>query len=357
VISSISGSDYCFRCSAWRRWSTVVSVSVIFVVAAIVSLNVLVDPFSVFGVNSGRHGFTPNERYNKVEFLLSHSSDFDSFILGSSRMGVFDPDALESLRPGRSYYNLGLFAGTPNDAYRILSTLIDRGVSVKEVLLGLDVFPFTEASSITDPATRHHPTVLGVSEVSYLSSYLFIPSFLPSLSRLLHQRSELPDIEFDFQGSGRYILSKYDRLIALDHPAYVSSRFSSGGLPLSGSLLWVDQRFDELARLIDFLSRNQVEAFVFIHPQHHAQMSTISERDYGEFLSRVQRIVPSVVDFNCFPSITQDDSLYYDIKHYRAPVADFVLEVLMQGEGRVYSRLCHGAPTSVSATAQSTQGR
>jgi len=313
----------------WRKWSTFVAFSVFVIVAGIVSLNVFVDPFSIFGVNVGRHGFTPNERYNKVEFLLTNPGDFDALILGSSRMGVFDPTTLERHRPDRSYYNLGLFAGTPNDAYRILATLFDNGIEVNEVLLGLDVFPFTEATPITDPATRHHPAVLGVSRLTYFSSYLFIPSFLPAFSRLRHQYSDQPDIEFDFEGSGRYVLSKYDRLIAVDHAEYIRSRFSLDGPPLSGSLLWVDRRFDELARLVDFLSKNQIDSFVFVHPQHHAQMSTISERDYEEFLRRVRQIVPDAVDFNRFSEITNDDSLYYDIKHYRAPVAEFILDVLM----------------------------
>lgn len=338
VISSTSSFD-----SPWWKWALSVATGVILIVAGIVSLNILVDPFSVFGINNGRHGFTPNERYNKAEFLLSDPTMFDSFILGSSRMGVFDPADINRLRPGRRYYNLGLFAGTPKDSYQILSTLIDHGAQVNEVLLGLDVFPFTEATDSNDPATRHHPQVLGVSPASYYSNYLFIPSFLPSLSRLRHQRAPKPDIAFEFRGSGRYVLTKYDRLIAEDHSAYLSSRFQSSKPRLSGSLKWVDRRFGELSQLLEYLDQKGIKAFVFIHPQHHQQMATIIEQDYAEFVRRVRDIAPAVLDFNCYPSLTDDDRLYYDVKHYRAPIAQFILDSLINKPRTASLDFC-GAP-------------
>ena len=310
---------------AWNYW-----IAATFIIGGmlVAAFNYFVDPYEVFGHSYLRSGYAVNERYRKMEHLLRADDLHDAYILGSSVMGVFDPDTASKLT-GHSFYNLSFLAGTPKEAFEALRALKRQGKPIKEVLIGIDFFTFYEYPKNDTPMRRAHPIVSGESRASFFAYYLFASGLMQGATRVAHHFKESPSIYFDVDGSGMYHLYSYDKDRAADSKKYILAHFKDSAW--SGTeVRWIDERFSEFAELCRWLDDNNIEAKLFIHPYYQPTLETISNKSFIEFKSRVLKIRPDVVDFSMLHNITQDQSWYYDRRHYRGVVAEMIMAKMFQ---------------------------
>ena len=311
-----------------RAWNVFVACAFLLGGLAVVMFNYFVDPFEVFGHHYLRSGYAVNERFRKVEHLLHDNVSYDSYILGSSVMGVFDPSVASRLS-GHSFYNLSFLAGTPQEAFDALRALKRNGKPIKEVLIGIDFFTFYERPPKSGaPAYRPHPAVSGESWPSFYGSYLFASGAWQGLTRIAHHLQPDPSLYFDVDGTGMYHLYEYDRMIASDYPRHIQEHFPPNAWN-GVDIHWIDQRFTEFAELCKWLDDNQIEARLFIHPFYRDTLSTISDASYLEFKTRLLKIRPDIVDFSVARDITQDTHWYYDKRHYLSRVADMIMAIVL----------------------------
>ncbi len=174
-----------------RTWNYWVAAAFLLGGLAVVMFNYFVDPYELFGHPYLRSGYAVNERFRKVNHLL-HNESHDSYILGSSVMGVFDPDVANRIT-GHSFYNLSFLSGTPQEAFDSLRALKRHGKPIKEVLIGIDFYQFYERPHIMS-TNRPHPAVSGKSWLSFYSSYLFASGLWQGLTRIAHHLQSQPSI-------------------------------------------------------------------------------------------------------------------------------------------------------------------
>jgi len=113
-----------------RTWNYWVATAFLLGGLVVVMFNYFVDPYEVFGHHYLCSGYAVNERFRKVNHLLRGDVQSDSYILGSSVMGVFDPDEASRIT-GHSFYNLSFLAGTPKEAFDTLRALKRHGKPIK----------------------------------------------------------------------------------------------------------------------------------------------------------------------------------------------------------------------------------
>jgi hypothetical protein len=316
-------SDY----ATWtRRWLLGVCLSGL----AVVSCNVLLDPYQVFNVLALRDSYTPNEIYNKLQHLLAHPQRHDAFFVGSSRMGMFEPQAAEAIHPQRSYYNLSVLGVEPREQLAMLKALRAGGVTIREVVIGIDLYPFLTRRTPGDPAHRPHPAMSEQSRLEFLSSYLFLASYGSALRRLVHTLKPEPTMAFDFQGSGRYHLLDYDAQRAVDPSAYLAKHLPpiTDRTPPAGPPRWVESAFDDLDALRRWCLDNDVQAYWFVHPLHPSVLINVPDGALEVFRERIAALMGPLPDFS------QDSRFlasrdYYDAKHYVPALAQQLLVEIM----------------------------
>lgn len=311
---------------AHRNWNLFVVAAFLLGGAAVVAFNYFVDPYEVFGHTYLRSGYAVNERFRKVDHLLHEPTAHDSFIMGSSVMGVFDPNKASQLS-GRRYYNLSFLAGTPKEAFEVLRALKRNGHPVKEVLFGLDFFTFYEHPKGNSPMTRVHPLVSGETFASFYWPYLFSSGLWQGSTRIAHHFQASPSILFDVDGTGMYHLYDYDRRIATDHAQYIREMFPANQWG-NADVDWIDERFDELSEFCHWLDDNGIRARFFIHPFYRETLNTVSNKSYAEFKTRLRKIRPGIVDLSRAEALMANPYWYYDKRHYRPPVADKILDLM-----------------------------
>lgn len=123
----------------------------------IIAFIVLVDPYNLYGVSDieGINAVKPElSRYiEEIKLTQSVKLNPDTLILGNSRAEIgFDPEAEPFIKRGYNAYNLAIRGTTLASTERQYQYLIQKHITPKRLLIGLDFVDFMNAS-LTEPTT------------------------------------------------------------------------------------------------------------------------------------------------------------------------------------------------------------
>jgi hypothetical protein len=159
---ALSAKQYCFALlSAY--------IAIFFGIAAI---NLAVDPYGVFGTDILAPN-NVNERFAKIYHLDAHHGEYDTYIFGSSTVGLTAPSIVEKYLPGNKVYNLYVTNGDISDYVAMLKYMLRRQFPVKTVIIQLDPDDFLRpASAVQDDGWQY--VVFGVLHGGFLTvNHLF----------------------------------------------------------------------------------------------------------------------------------------------------------------------------------------
>lgn len=80
----------------------------------------------------------PNKNYIKTKYILENKLKYDSFIFGSSRVGVIPTEKVL----GYKFYNMTYSEGLPNEWLNTLKTFIENNIKIKMIIIGIDDISF-----------------------------------------------------------------------------------------------------------------------------------------------------------------------------------------------------------------------
>ena len=339
--------------SRWRTWNRRVAVALCCAGLSVPAFNLALDPFSVLGTAE----YLPqssrvNERFLKVQHLLEHPGHADSFILGASTMGVFDPRFAARMTSGGRWYNLSFLGGTPVDALNALKVLRQHGHPIRQVMYGIDIFPFRKLEASRDVWRQGHPEIRGESALAYLTRFVFASSVSSGMERIAGSISpQPPRVRFDIKGTGRYELARWDNEIEIDHDAYMQRKFGAPNgeqTDAASGMTLIDARFAELAALKQWLCEEKIAAHFWLNPMHHRTRERIDDSTMSAFRAKVRAAVGEVPDYTRRTDISRDDRMFYEYQHFRPVVAERITtEVLSRGSGDRPLALRENPPSSL----------
>lgn len=310
----------------WRRWNRWVLSAVIAIASGVVGMNVLIDPYQVFRVFEYRNGFTPNEWDNKYAWLKDHPEQAQWLLVGSSRMGIWDPRWFDQDNH-RTSYNFSKLAARPSDVARLLPALKTAGLVPRHLVLGIDIFPFLEKSSNRGPAHYNPPFISNEPRWRFLSRYLFLASFTSSALRLKHYIADSPELVFDFS-TGLYRTPGLIKRRAANPAEYDAKEYAPIAThiteqPLSRREL---EALDDISR---WCRANHVETRVFIHPHHPVIQDQVGQKNLSALAHEVRKRFPDAWDFTHYTDSYGADA-YLDKKHYTPAVAHELQRIVSQ---------------------------
>ena len=289
-----------------------------FSLAGLGSMNVLLDPFGVFGTSSLPQSSSSNERFLKVKHLQDNPGAYEALILGSSRSGMTDPAWVETFT-GRRTYNLAVFSAKPSDMAKLYQAAVESNQRVEIVVLGIDAMSFLNVGHDADLSRRHHPSVHSAGELSYWLDYLLAPSFLVSAEKIFSR--EAPPVLFDYD-KGTYTLAYYDKRIEENHDRYMDETFDHWK-PLHATPEFNEREWLALEGLARKLTADEVSVFAFVQPVHRQWADRM-----GEVLVETRRRARELGIEDLSDLAKDKDEYWYEQRHYRSEVAHAILENL-----------------------------
>lgn len=317
----------------WQLFNKFLLTTVFCGSLAMILMNVLVDPYSVFGTESLPHGVDANGRFMKYEAIKNNPTEYKGLILGSSRSGIIVPDDISEIR-GTRYFNASYFGARPLEILEFLESLKKRhAYSPKEVILGFDLFPFIEPS-MPGLSYRVHPEIKGVSMSSFLSDYIFASSVNLSLKKYLQVNEEyiIRDVE-----NGHYSLPNFEKRIERDHEAFIQSQILSKANEILPVRMFDSSIFIDIQRLKAYLTENGITTFYYLQPISEWRRKQIPEHHIQSYQEGLHRLFSDneLVDFTFDENITSNPTLWYDLKHYRPSVGKYITRTLTKDDRHI----------------------
>ena len=256
----------------------------------------------------------PDQHVVKMRHVLSHPSQYDSFAFGSSRVAKIDLTRI----PEGTWYNMSYSEGMPDEWLADLQQMLDHGVNVRRVLIGLDDGSFRMAPDAHENRMDFRRPYRPYDVEFYLNELFKKPKHVNPAD--VQQHGALYDI---YKTGRSYAPASVEAFID-EHPA---EHAKDERLFLSSAYVGnhAEQTLATLQKIKELADEHHIELTIFFNPMYQ---TTYVDNDLSELASFKRRLA-SIVDYYDFCSlngITTNPSNYYESSHYRPPVGDLLID-------------------------------
>ncbi len=284
-------------------------------------LGVGLDPYNIFHWNHIRNnGVEPNKSYVKMKNILKDPDRFDSFLFGSSRAGFFDVSKMDD----GDYYDMAYSEGTPGEHLQNLRDMIDRGVKIKNVTMGVDdISYFVDPDFHKDQLYRKpFPWNGSLSEkAGFYLSYLDLITLSQSIEVVMKHKNTDPYYGQRLLETGTENLS-----IKTDfHYDKTDATWSDYYYPREESL-------EEIKEIVELCRENNIKLRIFTNPLNGYTYEKDIANGYLVFLKELAGVTP-YWNFSGFNNVTLDMTNYYETSHFSPDVADTIIERIYNDKG------------------------
>lgn len=327
------------RSRHWKLAAVIVGVLAAAVVAGWMLLNLIVDPFGVFGdrlLGWWAYDETRNPQTAKFSYLEQHHGEFDSYVIGGPAAGAWDTQALNAYFGG-TFYNLTLSSSDMRDAERYARWLIGH-CEVKNLVLSVTVDSARSWGAEDGSATGAMPFQLnGGSAVGFYARYLFAnPRYALSKLRRIGSDSIVPN-SFDVfdaaTGSIDYAARDVEAIGAVSLEEYLEQNPSFTALPDAAPLEGRRGAVESVAAIRNLCEEEGVNLVVAATPVYYDYLTRFSRKEVEEFFSSLARVTP-YWDFTS-SSLSRDPRYFYDPASFRTHVGEMML-ARMFGDSSIY---------------------
>ncbi len=304
-------------------------------------LNVLVDPFGVFGdvlFHWDSYSETLNPRVGKLEYLDRHYEEYDSYILGCSSTSSFPVEELNEYMDAK-FYNLFVYGADMLDT-EDMTRYILRNYTVKNILLNvyIDNGAIYDDPGIDNLTGAMHYAADGSSKLGFYGKYLLLgPRWsLDKVERYFQNRLFADAFDVFDVTSGTYDKRQRDVEYIGDLPEYESrpAYAEFADYPTyTVRLTKTGPAMESLRRIVAMCEDAGVHLTVVCGPVNAGYMEGIPREEAAEFYRALAEVTP-FWDFS-ISSISLEPRYFYDLTHFRNCVG-VMAEARMFGDESVY---------------------
>ncbi|NOS88722.1 MAG: hypothetical protein HOP34_09335 [Methylococcaceae bacterium] len=311
------------------------------VVLAGFSVNYGVDPYSVFGSKLFPEYGQPQERYLKIEWLKKHP-DYNTILLGSSRIGVVNVDDINEYVKGVNAYNLSISQANQWDVEMHIGWLVKNMPQLSHIIVQID-WPSSYGSDRPGYALLDeiHPDISGRNNYSFLIDYLTLFNLEGLNTKINNNKLTLDRLKYDMD-KGYWSRPFRDQKIVENCIIYRNneSSFKPENHRVSETkLTTINNNVDAIKRYKKLLTDKNIKLTLMLTPINHLMLDEIEYSDLAYFINQLVG-VSDFYNFMYYNKITNNDCNYYESSHYRPLVGKEIIRTLFENssaDSEIYS--------------------
>jgi len=299
----------------------------------ILSLNFLVDPYNITGVNllNIKHKLVRDGRVEKIN-QIKELKRIDNLILGSSRSERLNPATVSRLLGGYTY-TFGIGGANVEDALGLLLYLEKKDKLPKNIILCLDFSMFG--------AGKPSDSFYEIPELNFLNSQNKNRNYAAKLFSIDATRASIKTLQAHLKkntlssniDANGFLISReetpsgdMEKIKKLAHQYYTINY-------KSGDIVFSEERFEYLRRIVKITNRHEIKLHIMLTPVHQYLYSMIQNNSklsskLVHFKQRLASITP-YYDAMLLNQATINKNNFEDAVHYNEEMGDFLLSQLL----------------------------
>ncbi len=323
-----------------KKWFFIFIGTCLLLALLVMAVNVLVDPFGVFGdrlFDWYSFNETNNPRVAKTVYLGSEHDSYDSYIIGASSSSSFPVEAANNYFGG-SFFNLFGYGSDIQDAEQNCEYILEN-YEVKNIILCFYLSGAENYGYESDPLTGSmHALVSGESKPVFYARYLFA-NLNYSMSKIsasfkdtyLSQSFDVFNIK---TGSYDKLARDTEPINSLDEYVAKSQYSIFSDYPhYARTLAAADSCLEGIAHIRDMCADAGVTLTVICAPVYYEDFVNYDKAEVTDFFTRLADITP-YWDFT-MSSISFEPRYFYDATHLRNDVGSMAL-ARVAGDDSIY---------------------
>lgn len=301
------------------------------------SVNYLIDPYSVFGAGLFPEYGQPQERYLKIEYL-KRNPDFNTFLIGSSRIGTVRTEIVDEHIPGAKSYNLTISQANQWDVEKHIDWLVENIPNLTHIVVQVDWItgygPDRPNYALLDEI---HPDLSGRSKYAFLLDYLTLFNLEGITAKIDANRGDADVLKYDVT-KGYWSRPLRDMKIEADCENYVANEKEFNwhkirSAPVKADPANLTDALASIARYKSLLDAKNIKLTILLTPQNHHALDPIDIEDY-QFVIRKLANITDFYNFMYYSGVTKNDCNYYETSHYRPLVGELIVRSIAEKPGK-----------------------
>lgn len=306
-----------------KKWIKIWVVTIM-IIPLIASINFIIDPYYVFHKEDKFYKGHNNIGFIKVEYLKENKDKYNSYMMGSSRIGTTNPKVIEKYIKDSSFYNFYL-AGANLDDIRIhLEYMIREKFNIKNLYLqigihNIDNYKFNQFSK-----SQSHPNIINKQLNSFYLDRLFSLNYKVYITKyktflgkwISHHQVNIQNGVFNYINRDRMIKEDHDKYIKKEKSFFIINKREKvykGRIDVEKNMRIINNICNE----------NNINLIVFITPHSRIMLDNYDIKSYLEFLKTISKF-NNFYNFSGYNSVTKNDYNYYEKSHYLSNVGTLI---------------------------------
>jgi hypothetical protein len=285
----------------------------------------LTDLYSVAHLERKRFSTAFTQRFWLTQYIVHHYKEYDTLVFGSSRVQFINPQHI----PNANAYNLTVAEGIPEEYYLMLKLLINKGIKLKTVLIGLDNFSHNVSFANHQNAleTKSHYLLTNEPLYKYYSDFFFR---LPTKKDFQDIKNRYKDLNlfkmhYDIIYNQKKAFKEQNYNLPKPNAHIYNDPTTWHGDNLKNSL----QAIQNIKTLCD---NHGIKTIFWINPIHHTSYNAMqNDRNNKILFSKFKSELAKITDYYDFSQpneMSNDNKNWLETSHFIPKIGDLIIKTI-----------------------------
>lgn len=256
--------------------------------------------------------FHQHELVLKTIYVIEHKHDYDTLVFGSSRGGFMDMEKIS-----KHAYNMSHGFGTVSTYLHTLETLLEGGVTVKNVWIGINDYDIWKDHTQELSRLVYHNNLL--EDTKLYSHWLF--RFIPESINIIKDHKALLETKEVTDQEPRLIRSRSQEadVRKMNHRHLVAAK-----LGYTGNFR-IDESIKDIKNIKKLCDKYHIKLTAFMYPSYYKTYLFYDQNKIEEFKRKLVQVM-DFYDFYDIGPIALDQHNWFEGSHFVTSIGDYIID-------------------------------
>ena len=256
--------------------------------------------------------FHQHELVLKTIYVIEHKHDYDTLVFGSSRGGFMDMSKIS-----KHAYNMSHGFGTISTYLHTLKTLLNSGVTVKNVWIGINDYDIWKDHTEELSRLVYHNSLLGDAKLYSHWLFRFIPASINIIkdNKALLQTKEVTDQDARLKRSR-------EQEAGVRHMNH--RHLGTAKLGYTGKFR-IEKSIEEIREIKQLCKSHHIKLTAFIYPTYYKTYLFYDQSKIETFKRKLAQVM-DFYDFYDIGSIALDQHNWFECSHFVTSIGDYIID-------------------------------